>query len=178
VFSLYPTKAMPAGEGGLIVTHDAAYAERLREFRSYGKYVENGVIRYRATGFNFRMDEWTAAICYFQMQRRQEILELRQACADRLKRIIRPMLSADPGFTNWYKYPVRRSEANGMGITRMTGKIYSRADQLRTALGLKHTLLPLANSEWVADNHVCIPLDENLYADMSDDQILAYLRGQ
>ncbi len=178
VFSLYPTKAIPAGEGGVIVTRHSLFAERLREFRNYGKYKgSDGTLKYRSSGFNFRMDEWTAAIAWLQVKRRKEILEKRQQAAYRLSTVIEPMfgMGTDPG-SNWYKYPVLASQAKELGIKKFTGKIYQRSDQLVAALGIsRQGAFP--DSEWIADNHVCLPLDEGMYEGMSKDNILAYLRS-
>lgn len=174
VFSLYPTKAIPAGEGGVILTKHAEFAERLREFRNYGKYVEDGVIRYRRSGFNLRMDEWTAAVSYLQMRRRAEIIALRETAAMRLSKVIPPMIMWGPGQSNWYKFPVLAISANQLGIRRFTGKVYQRSDQLVAALGINGRF---PNSEWIADNHVCLPIDEHLYEGMSDEEILAWLRS-
>ncbi len=177
VFSLYPTKAIPAGEGGVIVTRHSMFAERLREFRNYGKYKGvDGTIKYRSSGFNFRMDEWTAAIAWLQMKRRKNILYQRQEAAYALSQIIKPMITAYNGESNWYKYPVLASEAHELGIKKFTGKIYQRSDQLVAALGIsRQGACP--NSEWIADNHVCLPLDEGMYEGKSTDQILEYLRS-
>ena len=59
-FSFYPTKNLPAlGDGGLVVTRDAAAADHVRRLREYGwrdRYVSD------EPGFNSRLDELQAAI--------------------------------------------------------------------------------------------------------------------
>jgi dTDP-4-amino-4,6-dideoxygalactose transaminase len=59
-FSFYPTKNLGAiGDGGAVVTHDAALAKRARELREYGwreRYVS------ALPGWNTRLDEIQAAI--------------------------------------------------------------------------------------------------------------------
>jgi FlaA1/EpsC-like NDP-sugar epimerase/dTDP-4-amino-4,6-dideoxygalactose transaminase len=59
VFSLTPTKPMVAGEGGLIATHDADLAARLRLGRDYGN---PGDYDTRFVGLNGRMSEFHAAM--------------------------------------------------------------------------------------------------------------------
>jgi len=59
-FSFYPTKNLGAiGDGGMIVTDDAALAERARQLREYG-WVERYVSH--LAGLNSRLDEIQAAI--------------------------------------------------------------------------------------------------------------------
>ncbi len=59
-FSFYPTKNLGAiGDGGMIVTNNAEFAERARLLREYGwaeRYVSH------LTGWNSRLDEMQAAI--------------------------------------------------------------------------------------------------------------------
>lgn len=185
VYSLYPTKSIPAGEGGILVTKDAELAEMWSKRRSYAKYMKDGVMRYGNenpygepyVGFNFRMDEWTAVVALKQWQRREEILADRAVQAAKLAEIFGPnMLEQEGGVSNYYKYPVPLAKAVNIGIKKFSGAIYSRTDQLQAALGLPETYLP--NSRWVADNHVCIPLHEGLYNNMNSEQILAYLREE
>jgi dTDP-4-amino-4,6-dideoxygalactose transaminase len=59
-YSFYPTKNLGAlGDGGAVVTDDAAMAGKLRELREYGwreRYVS------AVHGWNSRLDELQAAI--------------------------------------------------------------------------------------------------------------------
>lgn len=59
-FSFYPTKNLGAlGDGGAVVTADAAVASRVRQLRQYGWQVRNHSLR---PGINSRLDEIQAAI--------------------------------------------------------------------------------------------------------------------
>ncbi len=66
VFSLYPTKNMTSGEGGMVVTDDPEIARKLRLLRNQGmeKRYENEVV-----GFNMRMTDLHAAIGRVQLGR-------------------------------------------------------------------------------------------------------------
>lgn len=58
-FSLYATKNVTSGEGGMITTNDPAIAERLRLLRNHGSRVR---YYHELLGYNFRMTDVQAAI--------------------------------------------------------------------------------------------------------------------
>ena len=60
-FSFYPTKNLgAAGDGGAVVTNDAALAEEVRRLRAYGWEDDRRISA--SLGFNSRLDELQAAI--------------------------------------------------------------------------------------------------------------------
>jgi dTDP-4-amino-4,6-dideoxygalactose transaminase len=149
----------------------AAYCA-LKEFRNYGKWASTtGEIRYnrgRASGFNLRMDEWTAAVAYLQTKRLDDIRQARADAAARLCRVV-PAYPGVPWEDNcWYKYPVEAS----FPAKKTTGKIYQLADQLQVALSVGGYF---PNAEKLARAHICLPLDEGMYQSMSLEQIMDYL---
>jgi perosamine synthetase len=177
VYSLYPTKAVPVGEGGVVVTSNNNVADFVRRFRNYGKYKVGEKIMY-SRGFNLRMDEWTAAVAWLQMKRLPKILEARAEDACRLAEVIPAIPSfAHASQNNWYKYPVKREDAYDLGIKKFTGHVYAVSDQLTTALYPGENRSPLPTAEWVANTYRCLPVGEGLYAGMSKDEILNYLRS-
>lgn len=83
-FSFYPTKNLGAiGDGGMVVTDDAALATRVRELREYGwqqRYVS------AVAGVNSRLDELQAAILRVKLRRLDADNDARRATAARYTR--------------------------------------------------------------------------------------------
>lgn len=83
IFSFTPSKPMTTGEGGMLVTNDAALAERARRVREYG---DSGKFRWDSLGLNFRMPEVMAAIGLVQLGKLEEAVARRRAIAARYTR--------------------------------------------------------------------------------------------
>lgn len=92
-FSFHPRKSLTTGEGGMVVTRDAALAERCRRLRNHGaqasdfqRHQEKGGFRlatFPEFGFNFRMTDLQAAIGNSQFSRIDELINGRRDCAKR-----------------------------------------------------------------------------------------------
>ncbi|MDO5086184.1 MAG: DegT/DnrJ/EryC1/StrS family aminotransferase [Comamonadaceae bacterium] len=81
-FSFYPTKNLGAlGDGGAVVTADAALAERLRALRQYGWARKYEVTL--AGGANSRLDEMQAAVLLAKLPRLDAANAARRAIAAR-----------------------------------------------------------------------------------------------
>jgi dTDP-4-amino-4,6-dideoxygalactose transaminase len=143
VYSLYATKTISTGEGGILVSRDADLLEFSRAFRDYGKPS------YEVQGLNFRMSEFTAALGLVQVERLEEIVAWKNAVARaHLDHRYSSRLELPDGMrSGLYKYVVFQP------IDRSTGKVYDQP--CHRILG-RHVDLP--NSDWVAENHWCVPL--------------------
>jgi dTDP-4-amino-4,6-dideoxygalactose transaminase len=65
-FSFYPTKNLAAiGDGGMITTRDAAFAERLRALRNHGS---SDKVRFAVVGVNSRLDTLQAAVLLVKLR--------------------------------------------------------------------------------------------------------------
>jgi len=92
VFSLHARKVVTTGEGGMIVTKDAAFAERLRRLRHQGMslsdYARHGkrptvFESYPEVGYNYRITDLQAAIGLKQLDRLEPMLARRREIARR-----------------------------------------------------------------------------------------------
>ncbi|MEI6498114.1 MAG: DegT/DnrJ/EryC1/StrS family aminotransferase, partial [Actinomycetota bacterium] len=99
-FSLYATKNLTSGEGGLISTNDAAIADRLRVLRNQGMRER---YRYEMAGNNYRLTDLQAALCVPQLAHYDAQLAARRANAEALRR----GLADVPGLTLPHELPGR-----------------------------------------------------------------------
>ena len=79
-FSLYGTKNMTTGEGGLITTDDDALADWIRLYRNQGMRER---YRHEILGYNFRLTDVAAAIGLCQLDKLERNTARRQAIAKR-----------------------------------------------------------------------------------------------
>jgi perosamine synthetase len=89
-YSFYATKTITTGEGGMLVTDDAALADRARTMRLHGigrdawkRYTAAGTWYYEieAAGFKDNLTDLAAAIGLVQLERAQELRDAREAVA-------------------------------------------------------------------------------------------------
>jgi perosamine synthetase len=81
VFGFYPNKQITTGEGGLITTNDMAFAAKLRSLRNQGRDEMGTWLFHEHLGFNYRLDEMSAALGLSQLKRIDTLLERRRKAA-------------------------------------------------------------------------------------------------
>jgi dTDP-4-amino-4,6-dideoxygalactose transaminase len=143
VYSLYATKTITSGEGGVLVSKRPEVIEHAQAFRNYGKPD------FRVHGLNFRMSEFTAALGLVGLERLEEIVRWKNEVAHaHLDPKYGSRLELPEGMVSGlYKYIVFE------WLERSTGRVYDEPC---------HRLLgdpaDLPNTDWVARNHSCVPL--------------------
>jgi len=143
VWSFYATKTISTGEGGMLVSRHPELLDHARAFRNYGK-PDHAV-----AGTGFRMSEFTAALGLVQTERLDEIVAWKNDAARAHLDPVHPRrLELPAGMTSGlYKYIVFEP------VERSTGKVY---DQPCHRIMGHHDRLPA--TDWVAENHWCVPL--------------------
>jgi len=81
VFAFYPNKQMTTGEGGMIVTDDENWANLFYSLRNQGRDVFDAWLNHSRLGYNYRLDEMSAALGLSQIKRLDELLDRRAQVA-------------------------------------------------------------------------------------------------
>lgn len=170
-FSLYATKNVMSGEGGMITTDDDALAQRCRMLRNHGmqrRYYHDML------GYNFRMTDLHAAIGLAQIDRLDEFTARRRANAEYLNRHIRSVITPQvrPGYGHvWHQYTIRvdRNRDRDAVVKRLndagvgTGIFYpvpAHKQAYLVEMGLGDVSLPVA--ERLAGEVVSLPVHPQL----------------
>jgi perosamine synthetase len=95
VFSFYPNKAMTLGEGAVVTTDDPHWAELMQSLRNQGRGDGGTGYASDRLGYNYRLDEMSAALGVAQLKRLDRLLAQRQAVAARYGEMLRHV----PGVT-------------------------------------------------------------------------------
>lgn len=91
-FSLFPTKNLGGfGDGGLVVTHDGAIADRARALRGHGMIEKH--VATLAGGGNYRLDAMNAALLGVTLPHLDRQLARRRAIAERYHGALRGLAS-------------------------------------------------------------------------------------
>lgn len=114
VFAFYPNKQITTGEGGMIVTDDPEIARLCRSMANQGRGDSGLWLSHERLGFNYRMDEMSAALGWAQMQRIEEIIEKRQRVADMYNERLAsihgvwlPRVAPEVTNMSWFVYVIR-----------------------------------------------------------------------
>jgi perosamine synthetase len=114
VFAFYPNKQVAAGEGGVVTTHSEDEAKLLRSLRNQGRSYEAGRwFHHPYLGFNYRWTDIQAAVGLGQLEKLDEILELRAAAAARYAELLAdidgvevPLPDDEDHTRSWFVYVV------------------------------------------------------------------------
>ena len=82
VFGFYPNKQITTGEGGLVVTDRGDVADMVRALRNQGRAPGDTWLEHTYLGYNYRLDEMSAALGLAQMRRFDELLGKRERVAE------------------------------------------------------------------------------------------------
>ncbi|MFD5622205.1 DegT/DnrJ/EryC1/StrS family aminotransferase [Streptomyces yangpuensis] len=199
-WSFHPRKVITTGEGGMVTTDDAQWAQRLRRLREHGMNVSAAqrhassrpiVESYLEVGYNYRMTDIQAAVGLVQLGRLDEIVARRRLLAARYAELLREVPGVRPvrdpahGQGNFQSYwvllaedfPVGRDELLGVlseaGISARRGIMASHLEPAYEG----HGAAPLPVTERISRDSLILPLFHAMTA-AQQDRVVAVLREQ
>jgi dTDP-4-amino-4,6-dideoxygalactose transaminase len=120
VFAFYPNKQMTTAEGGVILTDREEWAHRLRSLRNQGRGAMGAWLEHERLGYNYRLNELSAALGLAQLSRLGELLAMRDRVAawycERLTDVAGvelPKIAVTTTRMSWFVYVVRLHRSIG-----------------------------------------------------------------
>jgi len=188
-FSFFSNKNLPIGEGGMIVTDDDDFAERIRLLRSHGMTTLTWE-RHRghasgydvvAQGFNYRLDELRAAMGLVQLNRlpaenaaRAKVVARYREAFDGIEGVTMPFREIEEGTTPAHHLAVlllpegsRDDVRATLADRRIQTSVHYPPIHLFTQYREIGSARTLPRTEAVAERIVTLPL----YAHMRDEQV-------
>ncbi|MCK4666976.1 DegT/DnrJ/EryC1/StrS family aminotransferase [Candidatus Dependentiae bacterium] len=182
-FAFYPNKQITTGEGGIIVTDDDDLCDYARSLRNQGRSPSDSWLDHTRLGYNYRLNEMSAALGIVQMERIEEILNKRSAIAEKYNNRIKGIDGVEPlkvadyvTRMSWFVYIIKLAKdldrddilkkLNDLGVQ---SKPYFPPIHLqpfyRERFGYKEGDFPI--TEAISKRTIAIPFFNNI----SDDQI-------
>jgi perosamine synthetase len=180
VFAFYPNKQMTTGEGGMITTDDPDVERELRSIVNQGRSDNGDWLVHQRLGFNFRMDEMSAAVGVAQLEKLDFMLAERERVAARYSELLAEVPGVEvphegPHRRSWFIYYVRLAPEidragviDAMAQRGISTRPYLPAIHLQPAyrqLGMTEGMLPV--TERVARSTLALPF----YVQLEDDDI-------
>lgn len=116
VFAFYPNKQITTGEGAMIVTEHQEAADMMRALRNQGRAPGDTWLSHTYMGYNYRLDEMSAALGLVQFGRLEEMMGKRDQVADwyaerlsDLEDLELPYIAPETTRVSWFVYVVRVS---------------------------------------------------------------------
>jgi perosamine synthetase len=135
-FSFYANKLITTGEGGMVLTDDAALAEKARSLRNLCFQADRR-FHHEELGFNFRLTNLQAALGVAQLERIEEIVSRKRRMGDEYNRRLTGVAALQlPIEEPWardvyWMYGVVLSEPSGMNATAFGQKLKRRGIETR-----------------------------------------------
>ncbi len=135
-FSFYANKIITTGEGGMVLTNNAAYAERMRSLRNLCFQKERRFY-HTELGNNFRLTNLQAAIGLAQLERIEDSVRKKRlmghAYTDRLKGIPVLQLPAEESWAKnvYWMYGIVLDDGTGMDAVEFARRLYAKGVMTR-----------------------------------------------
>jgi len=161
VYSYYSTKAIFAGEGGIVVTNDNNIGNLMKDFIAYDRFKKKMEI-----GCNIRLPEIQALMIYAVVKEYKEIIKNKFKIAKKYSESCNAFglkyigQNENSNMGNYYKFTIISPDKNISDflpkIKTTTSKVYDYS---------------LGNSQEIPKKHLCLPIWFDLEEKISDEVI-------
>jgi perosamine synthetase len=114
VFAFYPNKQMTTGEGGAVAVSSEEEWNLLKSLSNQGRSDSGAWLTHARLGYNYRLDDISAALGLAQLERLDEMLGARAGVAARYTELLADVQGVDPPLADdadhvrsWFVYVVR-----------------------------------------------------------------------
>jgi len=161
VWAFYPNKQMTTGEGGAVTTASEAEHELLISLRNQGRLETSSWLQHGRLGYNYRLDDISAALGIGQLEKLDRILAARREVAARYGELLRsvdvetPLEDDADHVRSWFVYVVKlpagadragameRLAAQGIATAPYLPSIHLQS-YMRERYGFSEGLLPVS----------------------------------
>ena len=189
IFSFHPLKHITTGEGGMVLTDDTEFADRMRRFRNHGINADHRQRDKAAThfydmetlGWNYRLSDIQCALGISQLEKLPQWLLRREKIAEHYESLfadypeVTPLTRTAAHFHAWHLFVVRLDSAidrdrvftemrnHGIGVNVHYRPVYLNSFYLQKGYGLG--LCPAAEEAY---EHI---LSLPMHAGLNDDEV-------
>jgi len=113
VWAFYPNKQMTTGEGGAVTTHSEDEHELMVSLRNQGRLETSSWLQHGRLGYNYRLDDLSAALGIGQLEKFDRILEGRRNVAARYDELLgdveveTPLPDDEDHTRSWFVYVMK-----------------------------------------------------------------------
>jgi dTDP-4-amino-4,6-dideoxygalactose transaminase len=180
VFAFYPNKQITTGEGGAVTTGSEEYWRTLVSLRNQGRADSGGWLEHVRLGYNYRLDDVSAALGLGQLERLAEILDGRRDVAARYADLLEgvdvelPLADDADHVRSWFVYVVKlptgadrervlaRLEERGVATARYLPSTHLQS-YMRERYGFREGMCPV--SEDLSARTFALPFHARLSAE-------------
>ena len=112
-YAFYPNKQMTTGEGGAVTTNDEHEHELLVSLRNQGRLETSSWLLHGRLGYNYRLDDISAALGIGQLEKLDQILRARSEVAARYAKLLEgvevepPVEDDEDHVRSWFVYVIK-----------------------------------------------------------------------
>jgi perosamine synthetase len=181
VFAFYPNKQATTGEGGAVAVTSEDEWRLLKSLANQGRADSGGWLEHARFGYNYRLDELSAAVGLAQLEKLDLLLALRAEVAGRYGKLLSgldgietPLADDADHRRSWFVYPVRLAAdidresvirhlaEHGVATARYLPSIHLQP-YMRERFGYREGMLPAA--EEASRRMLALPFFPELSAD-------------